>query len=79
MVRGKGSSQFRDVATLNTRADGVWTRKLKPQAGAAYRYEWTPKPTLLDPNPQPRVSGIIDFAKREKSRFKASLAMATGG
>ena len=78
MVRGKGSSEFKDVGTYNTRADGVWTRKLKPQAGAAYRYQWTPKPSLLDPNPQPRVSGIIDFAKKEKSRYKAALALATG-
>jgi hypothetical protein len=76
MVRGKGSSEFTDVGTYNTRADGVWTRKLKPQAGAAYRYEWTPKPSLLDPNPQPRVSGIIDFAKKEKSRYKAAAALA---
>ena len=76
MVRGKGSSEFTDVGTYNTRADGVWTRKLKPQAGAAYRYEWTPKPSLLDPNPQPRVSGIIDFAKKEKSRYKAATALA---
>ena len=76
MVRGKGSSEFTDVGTYNTRADGVWTRKLKPQAGAAYRYEWTPRPSLFDPNPQPRVSGIIDFAKKEKSRYKAAVALA---
>jgi hypothetical protein len=78
-VRPKGSSEFREVGTYNTRADGVWTRRIKPQAGAAYRYEWTPKPTLLDPNPQPRVSGIIDFNKREKSRYKAALALSSGG
>lgn len=78
MVRPKGSSEFRDVGTYNTRGDGVWTRKIKPQAGAAYRYRWTPKPTLAEPNPQPRVSGIIDLAKKEKSRFKAAAALATG-
>jgi hypothetical protein len=74
LVRGKGASEWSEVGTYNTRADGVWTRKLKPQAGAAYRYRWTPKPTFFDPNPQPRLSGIIDFGKREKSRYKASLA-----
>ncbi|MBE2315126.1 cellulase family glycosylhydrolase [Solirubrobacter sp. CPCC 204708] len=78
MVRPKGSSEFTDVQTLNIGADGVWSRKLTPQAGAAYRYEWTPKPTLEDPNPQPRVSGIVDLAKTDKSRYKAAVALAAG-
>ena len=76
-ARARARPSSRTSARYNTRADGVWTRKLKPQAGAAYRYEWTPKPSLLDPNPQPRVSGIIDFAKKEKSRYKAAAALAT--
>lgn len=76
-VRGKGSSEFTTVQTLNTKADGTWTKKLNPQAGAAYRYKWTPKPTLLDPNPQARTSGIIDLSKSEKSQYKAAAALIT--
>ena len=33
--------------------------------GAQYRYRWTPLPTLEDPNPRPRVSGIVDLGRRE--------------
>jgi hypothetical protein len=40
--------------------------------GAAYRYRWTPAPTLLDPLPAPRLSGIVDLAIPEKSGLRAS-------
>ena len=42
--------------------------------GAAYRYRWTPKPTLFQPAPVEHSSGIVDLNKKEASRYKAGLA-----
>ena len=33
--------------------------------GAPYRYRWTPLPTLADPLPRPRESGVVDLGRRE--------------
>lgn len=77
-VRAKGSSEFKAVTTRNANAvDGTFSYRTTLQAGASYRYTWTPKPSLLDPNPQPRTSGIIDLSKKEKSRYKAAAALTT--
>lgn len=76
-VRAKGASEFKKSVTLNTRADGTFSRRATLQAGASYRYVWTPKPTLFDPNPQPRTSGIVDLSKKDKSQYKAAAALTT--
>ena len=46
-------------------------------SGAAYRYRWTPKPNIFVPAPPPRLSGIVNLAKTEKSRScgRASLVI----
>ena len=55
-------------------ADGIWTFRTSVTTGAQYRYRWTPQPSIFDPNPLPRESGIIDLGRRESSPYKASLA-----
>lgn len=74
LVRPRGAKEFRELVTVRTGADGVWTRRIAVTPGAAYRYRWTPRPTLEDPDPAPRLSRIIDLGQREKSPYKASLA-----
>jgi hypothetical protein len=72
--RTRGSSDFKEIARVNPASDGVWTRRVTLTANAAYRYRWTPRPSLAQPMPTDRFSGIIDLNKREKSRYKASIA-----
>jgi hypothetical protein len=76
MIRARGSSEFRDLMQVSTKSDGTWSRRTTVTTTAAYRYRWTPKPTLLDPMPAPRLSGIVDLGKRDKSRIKAAAALA---
>jgi hypothetical protein len=73
-VKERGAADFRDLVTLNTRSDGTWTRRVRLASRAQYRYRWTPRPTAFDPAPFPRVSGVVNLGKTEKSRYKASLA-----
>jgi hypothetical protein len=73
-VKERGAADFRDLATLNTAADGTWTRRVTLASRAQYRYRWTPRPNALDPAPFPRFSGVVNLGKTEKSRYKASLA-----
>ena len=75
-VKERGAADFRDLVTVNTRADGTWSRRITLASRAAYRYRWTPRPNALDPSPFPRVSGAVDLGKSEKSAIKASLATA---
>lgn len=74
LIRPRGESEFRPYAAVTTGPDGVWTRRVTVAPGAAYRYRWTPEATLHDPAPAPRLSGIVDFGRTERSRHKASLA-----
>ena len=62
------------LTTVERAADGIWTFRTSVTTGAQYRYRWTPQPTLYDPNPLPRESGIVDLGRRESSPYKASLA-----
>jgi hypothetical protein len=73
-VKERGADDFRDLVTLNTRSDGTWSRRVTLADRAQYRYRWTPRPNAFVPTPLPRFSGVIDLGKREKSRYKASLA-----
>ena len=73
-VRERGAAEFRDLATLNTAADGTWSRRLTLASGAQYRYRWTPAPNALNASPFPRLSGVVNLGKTEASRYKASLA-----
>jgi len=73
-LRAKGSSEFKELARISPASDGVWSKKVTLTAGAAYRYRWTPKPTIFQPTPVERTSGIVDLNKKEKSRYKAGLA-----
>jgi hypothetical protein len=74
LIRPRGESQFRPLTTVNTSRDGVFTYRTSIAAGAQYRYRWTPLPTLEDPAPTARESGIVDPGRRESSPYKASLA-----
>jgi hypothetical protein len=76
LMRRRGSSEFVEVAQLNTRTDGTWSRRMRVTSNAAYRYRWTPKPSFFDPTPLPRLSGIVDLGRRESSAIKASAALA---
>ena len=57
----------RDVAPVTTSADGTWTYRLTIQTGAAYRYRWTPAPTLTVAAPAPSFSGIVEPSKSAKT------------
>ena len=72
--RDKGATDFTEIARVTPKVDGVWSKKVTLTTGAAYRYRWTPKQTLADPMPVEHTSGIVDLSKKEKSRYKASLA-----
>ncbi len=72
MIRPHGETAFRDLQDVALAADGTFAKTLALQAGAAYRFRWTPAPTLLDPLPAPRLSGIVNLAVSEKSKLRAS-------
>jgi hypothetical protein len=74
LIRPRGEADFRSLTTVRTGADGIWTFRTSVTTGAQYRYRWTPQPSIFDPNPLPRESGIIDLGRRESSPYKASLA-----
>jgi hypothetical protein len=75
-VRPRGSTEFRNLTGVQTAADGTWSRRMTLTEGAAYRYLWTPKPTLLDPAPLPRISGVVDLRSSARSPIKAAAAVA---
>jgi hypothetical protein len=74
LIRPRGEAHFRPLTTVRTGADGIWTFRTRIASGARYRYRWTPQPSLFDPNPLPRESGIVDLGRRESSPYKASFA-----
>lgn len=74
LIRPRGEARFRPFATVNTGRDGVFTHRTSIATGARYRYRWTPRPTLEDPTPTARESGIVDLGRRESGAYKASLA-----
>jgi hypothetical protein len=76
LIRPRGASEFRELAQVATAADGSWTRRITVTPGASYRYRWTPAPTLAEPAPQPRVSGIVDLAGSQRSPLRAGAAVA---
>jgi hypothetical protein len=76
MVRPRGASAFHDLEQVATGADGGFARRLSLAPGASYRYRWTPAPTLEDPRPAPRLSGIVDLAARERTQLRAAAALA---
>jgi hypothetical protein len=65
LVRPPGASEFQELAQVQLAPDGSFTRRIALTPGAAYRYRWQPKPTLLDPLPQPRLSGIVHLSGRD--------------
>jgi hypothetical protein len=71
-MRKKGSKTWTNVVAVSTVTDGLWSRKMKVNKTASYRYEWTPAATLTDPHPAARTSGTVDLAKKEKTRYHAS-------
>jgi hypothetical protein len=75
MVKPRGSAEFRDLMNVNIGTDGVWSRRITATPRAAYRYRWTPKPSFFDPTPQPKLSGIVDLGRSEKSTIKAAAAL----
>jgi len=75
MVRPRGASRFRDLTTLSLRADGTFKRRLRVTARAQYRYRWTPRPAVLDPLPAPRLSGVVDLARKQKSPLRTAAAL----
>jgi hypothetical protein len=72
--RAKGGSDFQEIFRVTPKSDGVWTKRITLTANASYRYRWTPRPSLAEPMPVDRFSGIVDLSKKEKSQYKASLA-----
>jgi hypothetical protein len=76
LIRPRGLTKFRELAQVTTAADGGWARRIAVTPGAAYRYRWTPAPTLADPAPAPRLSGIVDLARNERSPLRAAAAQA---
>jgi hypothetical protein len=76
LIRPRGAPDFRELAQVATAADGSWTHRITVAPGAAYRYRWTPKPTLADPLPVPALSGIVDLARSERSPLRAAAALA---
>ena len=76
LIRARGARGFRELTRARTAADGSWTRRIVLAPGAAYRYRWTPAPTLADPAPAPRLSGIADPAGTQHSQLHAAAAIA---
>jgi len=75
LVRPKGAKDFKALQQLFTLPDGTWSKQITPTTGASYRYEWTPKPTLKEPLPKPKLSGIVDLSKKESTVIHASSAL----
>ena len=79
LIRPRGEAAFRPLATVNTGRDGVSTHRTSLASGAQYRYRWTPLPTLEDPLPVPRESGIVDLGRRESSRVQGLAGAVKAG
>ena len=75
MVRPRGASEFTDFRQVGLAADGSFAHRMTFAPGASYRYRWTPKPTLFEPVPVPRLSGIVNLAQAEKTQLRAAAAL----
>ncbi len=75
MVRPRGASEFTDFRQVGLSADGSFAHRMTFAPGASYRYRWTPKPTLFEPVPVPRLSGIVNLAQSEKTQLRAAAAL----
>jgi hypothetical protein len=73
-VRSKGSKTWKDLVTVSTRSDGVWSRRTKVSSTSSYRYSWTPAPSVLVPLPAPQFSGVVSMpsARKQHSPLKAA-------
>jgi len=74
-IRPPGAADYQDLAPVRTAADGTWTHRLTIQAGASYRYRWTPAPTPADPAPLPHFSGTINPSKTDRTQMRAGSAL----
>jgi hypothetical protein len=73
-IKPKGAADFTDVAPVKAALDGTWTYRLTIQAGARYRYRWTPA-TFLAATPEQHFSGVVDPSKTEKTELRAGSAL----
>jgi hypothetical protein len=73
-VRRKGSSAWKDLTTVSTSTDGLWSKRIKVSSTSSYRYAWTPPANALVPFPAQQFSGAINMAtaKKQKSPLKAA-------
>jgi hypothetical protein len=74
MVRPRGASSFTDFGQATLASDGSFTHRTF-RAGAAYRYRWTPKPSFSNPLPAPRLSGIVDLARKDRSDLRPGSSL----
>ena len=73
-VRPRGASAFSDAGRARLAGDGSWSIRGTASGGAAYRFAWTPQPTLTDPLPVKQFSGVVDLARKEKTLIPAAAA-----
>ena len=73
---GQGARRggFRDLATLNTAADGTWSRRITLTSRCAVPVPVDAAAERADPAPFPRFSGVGRSRKDRASPYKASLA-----
>jgi hypothetical protein len=74
MVRSRGSSSWRKLATVRTASDGTWSKRLRVSSTSSYRYSWTPAATAGAPSPAAQFSGIVNMtsARKQHSPLKAA-------
>jgi hypothetical protein len=69
-VRSRGAKTWRNLATVSTRSDGTWSKRLRVSSTSAYRYSWTPAAA----GAAPQFSGIVDMASARKQRSPLKAA-----
>jgi hypothetical protein len=73
-VRSRGSKTWKNLATVSTRSDGVWSRRGKVSSTSSYRYSWTPAPTALVASPASQLSGVVNMASARKQHSPLKAA-----
>ena len=68
-VKRPGAPGFADVGQVRLSADGSFLRRITLTPAAAYRYRWT------DSAQTPRLSGVVDLSRREKTELRAAAAV----
>jgi hypothetical protein len=76
-IRPRDEAEFRDVAPATLAGDGSWTIRGTATPGAAYRFLWTPQPSLTEPLPAPRFSGVVELFRSEKTLIRAAAAVSS--